>query len=196
MQRLAIIFPPFKWGQIPIYVKALKIDFFVIPAKAGIQKVSGKNGTDTYFPRVNRNESLFSLQSLFSLPVYLRAVNRYLSPFILIAFCAIFCYKILHIIYTQKRGVKMLSTARQEKVRINIQLPAEIKDRLFKASTRKGKNVSTLVRESIEEKLMQLDRQDLEERMKAAYQDLADENIRICEDFKFSDAENLPEVTP
>jgi hypothetical protein len=52
------------------------------------------------------------------------------------------------------------------------------------------------VRESIEEKLMQLDRQDLEKRMKAAYQDLAEENIRICEDFKFSDAENLPEVVP
>ena len=90
----------------------------------------------------------------------------------------------------------MLSTAQREKARINIQLPAEIKDRLFQASTRKGKNVSTLVRESIEEKLMQLDRQDLEERMKAAYQDLAEENIRICEDFKFSDAENLPEVAP
>jgi hypothetical protein len=30
--------------------------------------------------------------------------------------------------------------------------------------------------------------------MKAAYQGLAEENIRICEDFKFSDAENLPEV--
>ena len=90
----------------------------------------------------------------------------------------------------------MLSTAQQEKARINIQLPAEIKDRLFQASTRKGKNVSTLVRESIEEKLMQLDRQDLEERMKVAYQDLAEENIRICEDFKFSDAENLPEVAP
>lgn len=87
----------------------------------------------------------------------------------------------------------MLSTARQEKVRINIQLPAEIKNRLFQASTREGKNVSTLVRESIEEKLMQLERQDLEERMKTAYQDLAEENIRICEDFKFSDAENIPE---
>jgi hypothetical protein len=36
--------------------------------------------------------------------------------------------------------------------------------------------------------------QFLEERMKAAYQDLAEENIRICEDFKFSDAENLPEI--
>ena len=90
----------------------------------------------------------------------------------------------------------MLSTAQQEKVRINIQLPAEIKDRLSKASTREGKNVSTLVRESIEEKLKQLDRQDLEERMKAAYQDLAEENISICDDFKFSDAENLPEVAP
>ena len=90
----------------------------------------------------------------------------------------------------------MLSTAQQEKARLNIQLPTEIKNRLFQASTRKGINVSTLVRESIEEKLMQLDRQDLEERMKAAYQDLAEENIRICEDFKFSDAENLPEIAP
>ena len=88
----------------------------------------------------------------------------------------------------------MLSTAQREKVRINIQLPAEIKERLSKASIREGKNVSTLVRESIEEKLMQLDKQDIDERMKAAYQDLAEENISICDDFKFSDAENLPEV--
>ena len=88
----------------------------------------------------------------------------------------------------------MLSTTQQEKVRINIQLPAEIKERLSQASTREGKNVSTLVRESIEEKLMQLDKQDIDERMKAAYQDLAEENISICDDFKFSDAENLPEV--
>jgi len=88
----------------------------------------------------------------------------------------------------------MRSTTQQEKVRINIQLPAEIKDRLSQASTREGKNVSTLVRESIEEKLMQLDKQDIDERMKAAYQDLAEENISICDDFKFSDAENLPEV--
>jgi predicted DNA-binding protein len=90
----------------------------------------------------------------------------------------------------------MLSTAQQEKVRINIQLPAEIRDRLSKASTREGKNVSTLVRESIEEKLMRLDKQDIDARMKAAYQDLAEENIRICDDFKFSDAENLPEAAP
>ncbi len=88
----------------------------------------------------------------------------------------------------------MLSTTQREKVRINIQLPAEIKDRLSQASTREGKNVSTFVRESIEEKLMQLDKQDIDERMKAAYQDLAEENISICDDFKFSDAENLPEV--
>ena len=88
----------------------------------------------------------------------------------------------------------MLSTAQQEKTRINIQLPVEIKERLFQASTREGKNVSALVRESIEEKLMQIERQNLNQRMKAAYQGLAEENIRICEDFKFSDAENLPEV--
>ncbi|GAB6269912.1 MAG: ribbon-helix-helix protein, CopG family [Smithella sp.] len=90
----------------------------------------------------------------------------------------------------------MLSTTQREKVRINIQLPAEIKDRLSQASAREGKNVSTLVRESIEEKLMQLDKQDIDERMKTAYQDLAEENISICDDFKFADAENLPEVAP
>ena len=90
----------------------------------------------------------------------------------------------------------MLSTTLREKVRINIQLPAEIKERLSKASAREGKNVSTLVRESIEEKLMQLYKQDIDERMKTAYQDLAEENISICDDFKFADAENLPEVAP
>jgi predicted DNA-binding protein len=90
----------------------------------------------------------------------------------------------------------MLSPTQQEKVRINIQLPAEIKDKLFQASSRQGKKVSALVRESIEEKLLQLDRQIFEEQMKAAYQDLAEENLHIAEDFKFSDAENLSEVSP
>ncbi len=90
----------------------------------------------------------------------------------------------------------MLSTAKQEKARLNIQLSAEIKGRLFRASTREGRNVSTLVRDAIEEKLMQLERQDREKQMKAAYQDMAEENIRICEDFRFADAENLPEVAP
>ncbi len=49
------------------------------------------------------------------------------------------------------------------------------------------------MRESIEEKLIQLDKRDFEKRMKAAYQDLAEENINISEEFEFSDAENLPE---
>jgi len=64
---------------------------------------------------------------------------------------------------------------------------------LFKASSQQGKKVSAFVRESIEEKLIQLDKRDFEKRMKAAYQDLAEENINISEEFEFSDAENLPE---
>ncbi len=88
----------------------------------------------------------------------------------------------------------MLSPSHQEMVRINIQLPTDIKERLIQASSRQGKKVSALVRESIEEKLNRLDQQVFEEQMKAAYQDLAEENIGICEDFTFSDAENLPEV--
>lgn len=89
----------------------------------------------------------------------------------------------------------MLSVTQQEKVRINIQLPAEIKAKLFKASSQQGKKVSAFVRESIEEKLIQLDKRDFEKRMKAAYQDLAEENINISAEFEFSDAENLPEAT-
>ena len=89
----------------------------------------------------------------------------------------------------------MLSALHQAKVRINIQLPTDIRERLIQASSRQGKKVSALVRESIEEKLNHLDQQVFAEQMKAAYQDLAEENIRICEDFKYSDAENLPEVS-
>lgn len=90
----------------------------------------------------------------------------------------------------------MLSTTQQKKVRINIQIPAGIKEKLFKASSRQGKNISAFVRESIEEKLIQLDRLDFEKRMKVAYQDLAEENLNISNDFKFSDAENLLEDAP
>jgi len=90
----------------------------------------------------------------------------------------------------------MLSTTLRGKVRINIQLSAEIKDKLFEASSRQGKKVSAFIRESIEEKLIRIEMQVFEEQMKAAYQDLAEENLHICEDFKFSDAENLPEVAP
>ncbi|MEI7638598.1 MAG: hypothetical protein WCJ37_14915 [Syntrophus sp. (in: bacteria)] len=89
----------------------------------------------------------------------------------------------------------MRSALHQEKVRINIQLPTYIKERLSQASSRQGKKVSALVREAIEEKLNHLDQRVFAERMKAAYQDLAEENISVCEDFKFSDAENLPEVS-
>ena len=88
----------------------------------------------------------------------------------------------------------MLSPTSSEKTRINIQLPVEIKERLFQASSQQRKKVSALVRESIEEKLNRLDQQLFEEQMKEAYQGLAEENLQICEDFKFSDAENLPEA--
>lgn len=86
--------------------------------------------------------------------------------------------------------------SKEQKVRINVQLPAEIKERLFQASSRQGKKISVFVRESIEEKIKRLDKQIFEERMKAAYQDLAEENLHISEEFKFSDAENLPQVAP
>jgi hypothetical protein len=48
-----------------------------------------------------------------------------------------------------------------------------------------------LVRESIEEKLNQIEKDVFEEKMKRAYLDLAHENLEISNDFQFVDAENL-----
>jgi predicted DNA-binding protein len=134
---------------------------------------------------------------VINLEIYLRETLRRFSfsGFFSVAFFIIMCYKVLNINIMHKRGVNMLSTLHQDKVRINIQLPPAIKERLVQASSRQGKKVSALVRESIEEKLDHLDQQIFAEQMKAAYQDLAEENISVCEDFKYSDAENLPKVS-
>ncbi|MFZ5993653.1 MAG: hypothetical protein ACOYU4_01500 [Thermodesulfobacteriota bacterium] len=78
-----------------------------------------------------------------------------------------------------------------KKTRLNIQVSSEVKNKLSRASALQGKKISVLVRESIEEKLQQIDRKMFEERMKSAYQELAQENLEISEDFKYVDAENL-----
>jgi predicted DNA-binding protein len=78
-----------------------------------------------------------------------------------------------------------------KKTRLNIQISFELKNKLSKLSAFQGKKVSTLVRESIEEKLEQIDKKIFEEKMKQAYQDLAQENLIISEDFKYVDTENL-----
>ncbi len=78
-----------------------------------------------------------------------------------------------------------------KKTRLTIQISSEVKNKLSLASALQGKKISVLVRESIEEKLEQIDRKMFEERMKSAYQELAQENLKISEDFKYVDAENL-----
>jgi predicted DNA-binding protein len=77
------------------------------------------------------------------------------------------------------------------KVRLSIQIPSELKSKLSKLSVFQGKKVSVLVRESIEEKLEEIEKVILEEKMKQAYQALAQENLKISEDFKYVDSENL-----
>ena len=66
-----------------------------------------------------------------------------------------------------------------KKVRLSIQISYELKSRLSQLSAFQGKKGSALVRESIEEKMEQ------------AYQALAQENLKISEDFKYVDSENL-----
>ena len=85
----------------------------------------------------------------------------------------------------------MQPNLQQKKARLNIQISFELKSKLSQLSAFQGKKVSTLVRESIEEKLEQIDKKIFEEKMKRAYQELAPENLKISEDFKYVDTENL-----
>ncbi|EFK11565.1 conserved hypothetical protein [delta proteobacterium NaphS2] len=78
-----------------------------------------------------------------------------------------------------------------KKVRLNIQISEELKSKLADFSAFQGKKVSVLVRESIEEKLADIEKKIFEEKMKCAYQALAQENMEISEDFKYVDSENL-----
>ena len=77
------------------------------------------------------------------------------------------------------------------KVRLNVQISSELKIKLTELSAFQGKRVSALIRESIEEKLEDIEKKIFEEKMKCAYQALAQENMEISEDFKYVDSENL-----
>ena len=85
----------------------------------------------------------------------------------------------------------MQSGLRPKTAKLNVQISVELKERLSYLSSFQGKKVSTLVRESIEEKLRQIDDQIFEEKMRRAYQGLAQENIAISDDFKYVDSEKL-----
>jgi predicted DNA-binding protein len=85
----------------------------------------------------------------------------------------------------------MQGNLQPKKVRLNVQISSELKSKLSQLSAFQGKKVSTLVRESIEEKLEQIDKKIFEEKMKRAYQELTQENLKISEDFKYVDSENL-----
>ena len=85
----------------------------------------------------------------------------------------------------------MQQNLQPKKARLNIQISPELKSKLSQLSAFQGKKVSTLVRESIEEKIEQIDKKIFEDKMKRAYQELAEENLKISEDFKYVDTETL-----
>ncbi|MDL1976262.1 MAG: hypothetical protein LWX55_16125 [Deltaproteobacteria bacterium] len=85
----------------------------------------------------------------------------------------------------------MLQNIPSKKVRLNVQIPFELKDKLAWASVIEGKKMSVLVRESIEQELRRIEKKVFEEKMKNAYLNLARENLEISKDFQYSDAENL-----
>jgi len=78
-----------------------------------------------------------------------------------------------------------------KKVKLNVQISSELKNKLYYVSAAQGKKVSVLVRESIDEKIKQIEKKMFEEKMKCAYQELAQENLKISEDFKYVDTENV-----
>jgi len=78
-----------------------------------------------------------------------------------------------------------------KKEKLNVQVSSELKNKLFQISTLQGKKVSVLVRESIEEKLMKIEKKMFEEDMKRAYLGMAQENLEVSKDFEIVDTENL-----
>jgi len=76
-------------------------------------------------------------------------------------------------------------------VRLNVQIPFELKGKLAWAADVEGKKLSALVREFLEDRLAHIEKKVFEDKMKAAYLDLAGENMGITMDFAYSDAENL-----
>jgi len=85
----------------------------------------------------------------------------------------------------------MQPSLQPKKARLNVQISSKLKNRLSQMSAFQGKKVSVLVRESIEEKLEQIDRKIFEEKMKSPYRALAQENLKISEDFKYVDSDSL-----
>jgi len=75
--------------------------------------------------------------------------------------------------------------------RLNLIVPLELKRRLTKTASAQGKKVSALVRESIEDKLAQMERMIFEDKMREAYLEMAGENLETAEDFKYTDSENI-----
>ena len=76
-------------------------------------------------------------------------------------------------------------------MRLNVQIPFELKNKLNWASAIEGKKMSVLVRECIGQKLRRIEKKVFEEKMKNAYLDLARENLETSKDFEYSDSENL-----
>ncbi|GKT06845.1 hypothetical protein [Desulforhabdus sp. TSK] len=76
-------------------------------------------------------------------------------------------------------------------VRLHLVVPPELKRRLIEMAAAQNKKVSALVRESIEEKVAQMEQKLFEENMRKAYLDMADENRITADEFRYSDAENL-----
>lgn len=85
----------------------------------------------------------------------------------------------------------MLPATNREKARMTISVPIETQKKLRQLTHFQGKRMSDFIREMIEKKLSQMDRQNFEAQMKVAYQGLADENIQIVDEFKYADSENL-----
>ena len=85
----------------------------------------------------------------------------------------------------------MVQRSSTKDVRLQVVLPLELKEKLRRVAAGKGQKISVLVRESIEQKVEEVERQIFEERMREAYLEMAEENLNTVEDFKYSDAENL-----
>jgi len=76
-------------------------------------------------------------------------------------------------------------------VKVNICLPIELKEEIKKISEEQNTNFSNFIREAAKERLIKIKKEKLRKELIEQCRETAELNIKICDDFKYIDGEQI-----
>jgi metal-responsive CopG/Arc/MetJ family transcriptional regulator len=79
---------------------------------------------------------------------------------------------------------------REQLQRVNVQLPRGLRDQVEEYAARVGESVSGFLRTAAEERLALLKRQQMDDRLRAAYVELSGENVNLAREHEAVDRED------